>query len=106
VAGWQDGSGRALCAQARAVGRLKKSRRNREALHGDFYVSQANAFAKLRFCPGISIAILPADLPGSQGRESSGRTECDGVGIENRNRRLRLGSCRTKDRVTVDQQLK
>jgi hypothetical protein len=37
-------------------GKLKKSRRNRGALHGDFHISEANVFANYAFAL-ISIAI-------------------------------------------------
>jgi len=55
-------------------GELKKSRRNRGALHGDFHVSEANVFANYAFAFASRLRFLPADLPGSQRRERSSRS--------------------------------
>src|ERR1700751_2555194 len=99
-ADWEGGSGRVWCARTRAVGELKKSRRNRGALHGDFYVSEANVFAnyafafasRLRFhsCPsrvqktvkGLVALLIP---------------KCRGIEM------IALGSCRARDCVTIEQ---
>jgi hypothetical protein len=67
-ASWEDGSGRVLCARTRAVGELKKSRRNRGALHGDFHGGEADVFANyalaLHFdCDSFLLAFPAGDGP-------------------------------------------
>jgi hypothetical protein len=91
-----------LCARARAVGRLKKSRRNRGALHGDFHISEANIFANPLLPSHLDCDSFLLTFLARKGVKDLAALCCEGVGID-RDRMVALGLCRARDPVAINQ---
>ena len=62
------------------MGELKKSRRNRRALHGDFCLIEANVLANYAFAFASRLRFLPAAC--SQGVKNMAALCRKGVGVE------------------------
>jgi hypothetical protein len=85
------------------VGELKKSRRNRGDLRGDFHGGEVNIFANYAFAFASRLRFLPADFLARKGIKDLAALCCEGVGIQKETEWLTLGLCRARDRVTIDQ---
>jgi hypothetical protein len=63
-------------------GKLKKSRRNRGALHGDFHISEANVFANYAFAFAFRSRFGLLTCLARKGAKDLATPCCKGAGIE------------------------